>query len=91
MGASIEPSEDTQIEEPPFEVWEQNWSSLLAFLACETQWDFVGTMQGAFRRGLNYPAVEIVLRRLKLDDGVFWDLQTMESAALDAFGEIANG
>ena len=61
---------------------------MLAFLACETQWRFAVGMGGATRLGLDYPSVDVALRRLDLDH-TFADLQIMERAALTAFGEQA--
>jgi hypothetical protein len=38
--------------------------------------------------GLDYVAVDVVLRRMGLGDEVFADLQVMERAALDVFAEV---
>lgn len=76
------------VEEPAFEVWATNWPALVTFLACQTQWKTVATMVGVFRQGLDYSALEIVLRRFGFGDAVFWDVQTMEREALDAFNEV---
>ncbi|MDR5655410.1 DUF1799 domain-containing protein [Ruixingdingia sedimenti] len=64
-----------------------NWSSVCAFLACETQWRAVATLAGVIWLGLDYPAVDVVLRRQGAPDAVFADLQIMEAAALEVFAE----
>lgn len=67
-----------------------NWLSVCAFLACETQWRAIaGMMGGLVWLGLDYSAVDVVLRRLGFDDpdSVFADLQVMEDAALAVFAE----
>lgn len=72
-----------------FEVHPANWASLRAFLDCETQWRVAATMAGMFWLGLDYVAVDVVLRRSKYadPDAVLADLQVMEGAALKVFGE----
>jgi len=74
-------------DEETFEVWDVNWASLTAFLACETQWRVAAGLAGLIWLGLDYPGVDVVLRRLGLADHVFADLQVMERAALDVFAE----
>lgn len=73
-----------------FEVYPENWDALLLFLALQTQWR-TGGMGG--RLGLDYPAVEVVMRLRQVSDqaGMFSHLQAMEIAALDAEGEADDG
>lgn len=69
----------------PFLVWECNWETVMAFMACQTQW--VRNWRGGFD-GLNYTGVDVVIRRRKLKedpDEVFARLQVMERAALEVF------
>jgi hypothetical protein len=69
-----------------FEVWECNEEALRAFLKCQTQW--VVGFGGAV--GLNYPAVEVVLRLgfPGAEHAALFDaLQAMELAALAVMGE----
>ena len=77
-------------DEPPaddgFGVWAVNWESFRAFLACQTQWRIVAGLAGSFWTGLDYAAVDIVLRR-RFPDVRFEDLQTLEQAALEALAE----
>ncbi|WP_323041579.1 DUF1799 domain-containing protein [Gemmobacter sp.] len=68
------------------EVLPVNWPSVLAFLACETQWRTAGTLAGLIWLGLDYPAVDVVLRRVA-PEADFRDLQVMERGALEVFGE----
>ncbi len=71
------------------EVMPDTWPAVTAFLACTTCWRWLGTPAGPIRLGLDYPAVDIVLRRRRLSDpdGVFGDIQIMEQAALQIFRE----
>jgi hypothetical protein len=62
-----------------------NWPALMVFLALDTQWR--RSQQGR-RLGIDYTAIEPVLRlkgvpRKKWQD-VFWRLQVMELAAVEA-------
>ena len=64
----------------------ENWRAVMTFLRCSTQWRYAG-MDGV-RTGLDYPAVETVLRLTvpaRERGEVFEGVQIMESAALDAF------
>ena len=73
-----------------FEVFEDNWPALLAFLRCGTQWRYAG-MDG-IRTGLDYAAVESVLRLTMAEEqraGAFEGIQIMEHAALEVFHEKA--
>lgn len=84
MGAAVDAApEETSGD---FEVMPANWDSIRAWLACETQWRAVVGLAGLVWLGLDYAGVDVVLRRLQLDDR-FGDLQLMEGAALRAFGE----
>lgn len=72
-----------------FEVWPDNWATVEVFLCCATQWRVVAGMGGLLYQGLDYPAVESVLRLLKIEDvgDIFNGLRVMEKAA----GEVLNG
>lgn len=90
MGVAIAPEDIPQTDEHEgFEVHPANWPSMIAFLACDTQWRVAATMAGLIWLGLDYQGVDIVLRRSALDDpdAVFADLQVMEAAALDVLQE----
>jgi len=91
MGAHIAPADMP----PPkstedFEVMPANWKSVCAFLDCQTQWRAIASMAGVIWLGLDYQAVDVVMRRLDLDSSVFRDIQVMERAALDVFAETAS-
>ncbi len=87
MGVTVEFTPDSAEADGAFQVWRENEDALIAWLAVETQWRIVSTMAGLIWLGLDYSAVDVVLRRLKSPDRVFADLQNMELAALEAFNE----
>jgi hypothetical protein len=73
-----------------FEVFEDNWLTVMTFLRCGTQWRHAG-MEG-IRTGLDYPSVETVLRMTvtaRERRAVFEGIQIMEHAALDVFAQRA--
>lgn len=80
MGAPPEVIEAMRKQAKPedFAVDPDNWDTLTAWLRVQTQWR-VG-MSGPV--GLDYVAVDVVLRRLGLGGDVFDGLQIMERAAL---------
>ena len=45
-------------------------------------------MNGLDRRGLDYSAVDVTMRRLDAPDHTFNGVMIMERAALEAFGEM---
>lgn len=65
----------------------ENWPALELFLACATQWRLAG-MEGV-RIGLDYPAVEAVMRITRVDDrpDAFQRLRVIETGALEAMQE----
>ena len=64
-----------------FEVWPENWNTVVLFSRLETQWRVDG-MSGTWL-GLDYTGVESVLRMNAVADPaqVFADIQLMERAA----------
>ncbi|GAA0311729.1 MULTISPECIES: DUF1799 domain-containing protein [Rhodovulum] len=80
-----------ETEEDEFEVWQSNWDSVVAFLACETQWRLAAGLAGAVWLGLDYGAVDIVLRHHHLPSGVFVDIQFMERAAMAVLNGARDG
>ncbi|MBC9246744.1 DUF1799 domain-containing protein [Paracoccus sp. 11-3] len=66
-----------------------NGDAIAAWLAVETQWRVVVAPAALIWLGLDYPAVDVVLRRTQFadPDAVFRDLQVMEGSALEVFGE----
>lgn len=84
MGLAIDVDENST---DAFQVWKVNWESLCCFLDCETQWRVAVSLSGQHLLGLDYSAVDVVLRRTNAGDQVFDDLQVMERAALAAMGE----
>jgi hypothetical protein len=91
FGAPEEVIHDTlesQVEDDgPCEVWEENWDTLMVFLALQTQWRReIPAMSGQMIwHGLDYPAMESTLRMMghwKKSAEIFEGLRIMESAAL---------
>jgi hypothetical protein len=77
------------VEVAEFEVWRDNWPTLHVFLGMATQWRWLVGMRSAQRVGLDYPALEVVMRLqgVKRRDraDMFNDVQAMERAALEVF------
>lgn len=90
MGFAVEADQVASEDDTSFLVWKDNWPSLCAFLSVETQWRVIVAGSSMIWLGLDYSAVDVVLRRQKLDDCVFEDLQDMEQAALAVFAEASN-
>ena len=78
------------IERGPSEtaIWPCNWPALLAWLDCATTWRIVIAPGGLIWLGLDYVAVDVVLRR-RGDEGdeTFALLRAMEQAALPILNE----
>lgn len=76
-GALAEPAQ-------PFEVWAQNWPVVQLFLACQSQWRMAVGLSGMVWLGLDYPGVDVVMRRRRMTrtNSAFEALQAMEFAAL---------
>ena len=66
----------------PFAVWRCNWEAVGCWMALLSPWRVSPTGRVL---GLDYTAVEVVMRRRKVADGdvMFAQLQTMERAALE--------
>lgn len=64
------------------DVWAENWPAMIAFLALATQWRVALGVGGMIWLGLDYPGVDVVMRRLGTPDSAFADIQSMEAAAL---------
>lgn len=81
---------DREPEPEAYPVWSINWPSLLAFLDAATQWRTTIAPSGrAVWFGLDYTAVDILLRRRAAADEVFENLMAMERAALPILNEAA--
>jgi hypothetical protein len=72
--------------EEHFEIWPENWATLLVFLALETQWRKEITMTGHLVwHGLRYGEVETTIRLLGHQSDrrlIFKGVTEMERAAL---------
>jgi len=89
MGHVVDPADVKKGDDVFFGIWEKNKDSWKAWIACETQWRVATTFAAVIYLGLDYAGVDVVLRRHSLPDAVFADLMEMETAALEAFGEVA--
>lgn len=71
-----------------FEVWPENWDAVQVFAAMAGHWRR-DPLSGGYV-GLDYPAVESVMRMLKVADtaSTFRDLQTMERVALPVLRQL---
>ncbi|RCW78077.1 DUF1799 domain-containing protein [Paracoccus lutimaris] len=84
MGVTVERPEAAAPD--AFEVMRANAEAIEAWLGCETQWRCISAAPGSILwLGLDYGAVDVVLRRGKWTDPdqLMTDLQVMEGAALD--------
>ena len=75
-----------------FEVFEENWESVVFFLGLNTQWNLIGLPTGGFHiAGINYQAVQSVLQIQHIPKykwrSLFLDLQIMEKAALEVINK----
>jgi|688.fasta_scaffold596764_2 hypothetical protein len=91
FGAPEEVIHDTlesQVEDDgQCEVWEENWDTLMVFLALQTQWRReIPAMSGQMIwHGLRYTEAEVVIRMMghqKQQKDIFDGLRVMESTAL---------
>lgn len=83
-GAVAQPSAQT------FEIMAQNTATFRVWMACETQWRVASGLGGMVWLGLDYNAVDVVLRRRHIENGdeVFADLMEMEAEALNVFAKV---
>lgn len=86
MGVQLDIEEEQSAEEV-IEIMPENWDSLSAWLACQTQWRTIVAGTAVLMLGLDLPGVDVVLRRLEFPDTVFEDLLVMERAALPILQE----
>jgi hypothetical protein len=90
LGVIIEAGVNETGDDDVFYVWQPNWPSVEAFLACETQWHYVSGLSVMMRTGINYAALDVVLRRKKSKPHVFDDVRIIERAALTMLDEGRN-
>lgn len=68
------------------EVWDDHWTAFCIFRASGTQWRVLATQTAVLYLGLDYPGVDLVMRRLlpsTADLGpMFADVMAMEAEAL---------
>lgn len=83
FGAPEEVIEEVQPGEVVFEIEPENWDVVVLWSRVQTQW----RDSGFGRSGLDYVAVDVVMRRTGMSDEhgeTFAGLQVMEMAALQA-------
>ncbi|MFM2005873.1 MAG: hypothetical protein RLZZ09_1528 [Pseudomonadota bacterium] len=79
---------ESQVEDDgQCQVWEENWDTLMVFLALQTQWRReIPAMSGQMIwHGLRYTEAEVVIRMMghqKQQKDIFDGLRVMESTAL---------
>lgn len=78
-------------QEQDFEIWQENWQTFIFFEALSTQWKIISGMGGAQVIGLDYPAIETMMRikniPRKTQAPLFLQLQIMEREALDVMNK----
>ncbi|WP_035573005.1 DUF1799 domain-containing protein [Halomonas halocynthiae] len=72
------------------EVWQEHTEALDVFLACRTQWRIIAGMSGAHHQGLDYTALESVMRMKRVEDPdeTLAQIQHIEAGALEALNNI---
>ncbi|MDL4862969.1 DUF1799 domain-containing protein [Halomonas elongata] len=79
--------EDKREAAQPYEVWEEHWPALEAFLRVRTQWRIASSMNGAHYIGLEYPALYGHPRFARLDldeqETLMDQVQHLEAGALE--------
>lgn len=87
---------EAESEEPEaFEVWEENWHTVMLFLSLTTQWRKEIPAMSAIQiwHGLDYQGVEATIRMMGLWHEcreLFEGIQTMETEALKHLNKRAN-
>lgn len=81
------PEERVAAEVDGYEIWPEAWSALLVWLDLSTQWRppiviRSGDHDRVIWTGLDYAAVEVVMRRRDAGDGVWEAVCEMEQTAL---------
>lgn len=89
MGLSVDHTIVATKDDEALQVWNDNWDSLTAFLAVETQWRVAATAGRLIWIGIDYNALDVVMRRLKLPENTFEDVMIMEAEALAVFSEAS--
>ena len=78
------------VEETGVDVWAENWPAVSLFQRLGTQFRVAGGPAGYLHLGLDYPAVDVVLRHAGVDtdpDELFAAIQMMEAVALPILNE----
>lgn len=71
------------------ELWTEQAEAFRVFAACQTQWRIVAGMSGAAYQGLDYGAVESVMRMHAIEDTAecLDQIQALERGALEVLNK----
>lgn len=85
-----EDASDPGPETDQIEIMAQAVASFRIWKAVETQWRVIAGPGGIAWNGIDYVALDVVLRRTRIEnpDDVFADIMMMEAEALAAFSEV---
>ncbi len=97
LGVAVPAAAIDDEDEAAITVWDVNAEAVKVFWRSATQWRWTGLSTWSSARlvplGLDYSAVEVVMRRLGIPDedgGTFAAVQDLESFAREAFEERAH-
>jgi len=79
-----------------YEVWEENWETLLVFLEGQTQWrkEYAGMGGQLVWHGLRYGEIEVLIRLMGLEEkaqSIFEGIRLMERTALPILNKPKKG
>lgn len=76
-------------EPQPFELWEEHATAFGVFRACRTQWRIVAGMGGAHYQGLDYTAMESVMRMQGIEPSaeLLEQIQHIEAGAVGVMND----
>lgn len=80
---------ETYFEPETCDCWPEHWDALQVFLACGTQWRTIAGMSGVIYQGLDYGAVESVIRLRGIAEPweVFEQVGQIERGALEVIND----
>lgn len=77
-----------------FEVYEENWETLMFFISLDTQWNILGGMSGAFYIGIPAPNIEAEMNLQEIPQEkrkqLRYELKLMEREALTVLNKKDN-
>lgn len=71
------------------DLWQEHAEAFRLFTACQTQWRVIAGMGGAVHQGLDYPAVEAVMRMRGVENHAecLAQVQALEAGALEVLNK----